>query len=196
MRKVAAVGFCNQVPRTLADAGPSTAPGRRVEIIGSRRGRKVGERSSWWAFSSHFKMRTLLAAVLVAGIASYVFVVKGEAIPQDIAESHLKDPDRLTFLASGLRGSRQVRLGRSRRDAPEDKYAAAHPGASLLRLIHQNRRYLEPHHARTALALPATASAPSDVDDPSQPLPPLPRDLGRVRALALYLARIPGPVIG
>jgi phospholipid/cholesterol/gamma-HCH transport system substrate-binding protein len=32
-RKVAAVGFGNQLPRTLADAGPSNTPGRRVEII-------------------------------------------------------------------------------------------------------------------------------------------------------------------
>ena len=32
-RKVAAIGFGNQVPRTLADAAASNGPGRRVEII-------------------------------------------------------------------------------------------------------------------------------------------------------------------
>jgi phospholipid/cholesterol/gamma-HCH transport system substrate-binding protein len=32
-RKVAAVGFGNQLPRTLADAGPSNTPKQRVEII-------------------------------------------------------------------------------------------------------------------------------------------------------------------
>ncbi len=32
-RKVAAIGFGNQVPRTLADAASSNMPGRRVEII-------------------------------------------------------------------------------------------------------------------------------------------------------------------
>ena len=32
-RKVAAIGFGNQVPRTLAEAATSSMPGRRVEII-------------------------------------------------------------------------------------------------------------------------------------------------------------------
>ena len=170
--RVAAVGFGNQVPRTLADAAALRgAEGGDYPVHAEDV--KAGERSSWWA-SSTSRCGRFSRQSSSPEIAWSVFVVRVRQF-QDIAESHTERPVSPVL---SLLGPSWVweRLAWSDAMLQKYEYAAAHPWLPVSP---------DPPEPADVRATPrpdgpgssATASAPSDVDDPSQPLPPLPRDL-------------------
>jgi hypothetical protein len=127
-----------------------------------------------------FKMQTLLVAVLVAGIASCVFVVRARRF-REIAESHWKDPYRLYFPCFG-RSWVWEHIAWSDAMLQKYEYAATHPWLPVLPdppmpgLADVVRGPIDPNAGPPIeVDLPSALSSSIDDNDPLPPLPPLPR---------------------
>jgi hypothetical protein len=126
------------------------------------------------------KMRKLLVAVLIAGIASYVFIVRARRF-REIAESHRKDPYRLYFPCFG---PSWIWARFAWGDAMLKKYehAADHPWLPVLPdppMPGPADAVREPINPTAGppieVELPSAVSSSIDDNDPFRPLPPLPR---------------------
>lgn len=127
-----------------------------------------------------FGMRTLLLAVLLAGVASYVFIVRARRF-REVAESHRNDPYRLYYCWWGPSwASRRAEWSGEMQQKYE--YAAAHPWLPVLPdppmpgpdgriqdAISPNAGVLGEHDP-----FPEAPPFVEGDDDPFRPLPPLP----------------------